>query len=430
MSTSRPRIDSLRSSSTIDHSAWEARAPSPSFSTTTTGSKVNLPENHALITRKDLRQSIACFEELMAAAKAYRNALLAMSSATAAFATAMEACSRVKGCRSSNSALAGAGGLQYLVSNHEQLLADTVYRQFEIPLLHALDNYKMITADRLAAYEKALHEQSQKIRKTEAENLKIGRRRKRDLQQFRQALGELQKQVDELDSIKAAYHEEVLESEEEVWETVLGRVAFVIRSQLDFYEKIAGKASDPILEPMVMSIPDPFDAYGPPKEEGQIFSVLAPLSLLDSSAPQSPTANLPRVLSPRPMSTKTTSPGHPSSPSDFHGTPTRLSPAPREPEASSESVFGKHDTWLESASGNFGTSSVSEMGNASDRSRRELSIIDEGDITLNGKKNEQSEGYGDGDDDGDGDEASVKAVKDSLGGKIDGLPTKAANGSS
>lgn len=86
MSTSRPRIDSLRSSSTIDHSVWGARAPSPSvspfvlrrrhtwywpqriiheqFSTTTTGSKVNLPENHALITRKDLRQSITCFEEV------------------------------------------------------------------------------------------------------------------------------------------------------------------------------------------------------------------------------------------------------------------------------------------------------------------------------------------------------------------------------
>lgn len=32
MSTSRPRIDSLRSSSTIDHSAWGARAPSPSVS--------------------------------------------------------------------------------------------------------------------------------------------------------------------------------------------------------------------------------------------------------------------------------------------------------------------------------------------------------------------------------------------------------------
>lgn len=62
----------------------------------------------------------------------------------------------------------------------------------------------------------------------------------------------------------------------QIWDTVLGKVAFVVRSQLDFYEKIAGKASDPILEPLVSSIPDPFDSYGPPKEEGHIISVLAP----------------------------------------------------------------------------------------------------------------------------------------------------------
>jgi len=86
---------------------------------------------------------------------------------------------RVKGCRNANSALAGSAGLQYLVSNHEQILADTVYRQFEIPLLEALDNYKMMSAERLALYEKGLHEQSGRIRKTEAENLKGGRRRKR-----------------------------------------------------------------------------------------------------------------------------------------------------------------------------------------------------------------------------------------------------------
>lgn len=41
-------------------------APSlmPQFSTTTTGSRINLPAAHALITRKDLRQSIACFEDV------------------------------------------------------------------------------------------------------------------------------------------------------------------------------------------------------------------------------------------------------------------------------------------------------------------------------------------------------------------------------
>lgn len=137
---------------------------------------------------------------------------------------------RVKGCRSSNSALAGASGLQYLVSNHEQVLADAVYRQFEIPLLEALDHYKLETADRLVMYEKALTEQSARIRKTESENLKNARRRKRgespfrkvdiglmvDLTSFRQALADLQRQVDELDGIKAGYHEEVLEGEDEV----------------------------------------------------------------------------------------------------------------------------------------------------------------------------------------------------------------------
>ncbi|OCF34719.1 hypothetical protein I316_03762 [Kwoniella heveanensis BCC8398] len=369
-SSSRPRYDSMKSqASSIGGSAWGVRPPSPTFSSTTTGSKVNLPENHALITRKDLRASILCLEDLMAAAKAYRNALLAMSSATAALASAMEACSRVKGCRSSNSGLAGASGLQYLVSNHEQILADAVYRQFEIPLLEALDNYKLVTADRLASYEKALHEQSQKIRKTEAENLRHGRRRKRDLQSFRQALAELQRQVDELDALKAGYHEEVLEGEDEIWETVLNKVAFVVRSQLDFYEKIAGKASDPILEPLIMSIPDPFDSYGPPKEEGQIFSVLAPLGLLDKSAPQSPTPNLTRTGSSPNVSTPARSASPSKAPTPF----TASLSTPSKAEATTESVMGQLDGWLDDDEGR------KERSSGSGRARRELSIIEERD---------------------------------------------------
>jgi len=147
----------------------------------------------------------------------------------------------VKGCRSSNSALAGASGLQYLVSNHEQVLADAVYRQFEIPLLEALDHYKLETSERLVMYEKALTEQSARIRKTESENLKNARRRKRgesafggvefelmlDLTSFRQALADLQRQVDELDGIKAGYHEEVLEGEDEVSSMVPGHELMV-----------------------------------------------------------------------------------------------------------------------------------------------------------------------------------------------------------
>lgn len=47
--------------------------------------------------------------------------------------------------------------------------------------------------------------------------------------------------------------------------------------------------SDPIIEPMLQSVPDPFDAYGPPQSEDQIFSILAPLSIMTQPAPSSST---------------------------------------------------------------------------------------------------------------------------------------------
>jgi hypothetical protein len=37
------------------------------------------------------------------------------------------------------------------------------------------------------------------------------------------------------------------------------------------------------IEPMLQSIPDPFDSYGPPQAEDQIFSILAPLSIMTTS---------------------------------------------------------------------------------------------------------------------------------------------------
>lgn len=88
----RPRLDSLRSTTSSSYPSLH-RPPSPTFSSTTTGS---LPHgaNFPLVSRKDLRNSIDSFEELMDSAKELRLALLAKAEATARFATALEACSR------------------------------------------------------------------------------------------------------------------------------------------------------------------------------------------------------------------------------------------------------------------------------------------------------------------------------------------------
>jgi hypothetical protein len=45
-----------------------------------------------------------------------------------------------------------------------------------------------------------------------------------DLQTFRDALAILQQQVNDLDQLKAAHYQEIIEHEEQVWEVVQGKV--------------------------------------------------------------------------------------------------------------------------------------------------------------------------------------------------------------
>ena len=81
--------------------------------------------------RADLRQSLASFEGLLTTAKAYRNAMLALATATAAFASALEECARQKGAMVANveteeeapgMKLMAASGLHHLMANHTQVL--------------------------------------------------------------------------------------------------------------------------------------------------------------------------------------------------------------------------------------------------------------------------------------------------------------------
>lgn len=190
---------------------------------------------------------------------------------------------------------------------------------------------------------------------------------------------------------------------------MLNKVAFVVRSQLDFYEKLAGKVSDPVLEPMVMSIPDPFDSYGPPKEEGQIISTLAPcvalpitanhqtdtnsLGLLDSSVLQSPNPNLTR------SSSLHGSPA-PSPPRRGIPFPTSL-PTKSAAEPSIVAAIGEN-AWLE------------DERDRKDRARRELSVIEEKEAAFSG-----GPVGGEGEDEADQGEVAGPATPGRSGGEED-----------
>lgn len=69
-----------------------------------------------------LRESVAAYEGLLSTSKAYRNALIALSSASTALAGAMGECARVKGAGEAGEGLLAASGLHYMVANSGQVL--------------------------------------------------------------------------------------------------------------------------------------------------------------------------------------------------------------------------------------------------------------------------------------------------------------------
>ncbi|KAE8266430.1 hypothetical protein A4X09_0g5913 [Tilletia walkeri] len=258
--------------------------PSPTLSATTRASFDFPSRPSVLVTRADLRSSLSAYEGLLSAAKGYTNVMLTMAQASAELASALETCARVKGAHESGAGLHASSALHFLMSNYQQVLADSLWKDFSIPLLSHFDTYRSGVAERQVAHEQEISAKSKVLKETEARNMRTGRRKERDLGSFRRALAELQSQVDSLDELKAQYYHEVIENEEEVWEYILSKVSLIVRSQLEVAERVASKgSSDPVLEPMLASIPDPFDSYGPPKQDDQIFSILPPTSLLSSS---------------------------------------------------------------------------------------------------------------------------------------------------
>ncbi|KAG0219226.1 hypothetical protein BGX33_004039 [Mortierella sp. NVP41] len=269
----------------------------PSFSGPDT-SRMGRPA--VIITRADQQTAVDQLQLLLTNAKAYRLQMLSLSKAAASFGYALEKIAHSKASvrDPSNvcSSLQAAAGLHYLMSNHHQILSDTLYKQFEIPLLQHLDTHKANIEASEAQYERSMRDMSQKIKETEATSLQNGRKRQRgkyhshflvvyDLLQFRQALTTLTMQVDELERIKLGYYFSNLESEQANLQLILQKTSTIVRAEVDIYERIANKGlNDTILEPMTTQGPDPYCTYATTDDFSSIFSILPPTPIIPTGA--------------------------------------------------------------------------------------------------------------------------------------------------
>ncbi|OAA32976.1 Phospholipid-binding protein [Moelleriella libera RCEF 2490] len=295
---------------------------------------------HAVLTKSDLAASQQAYSDLVASAKTYRLALATLSNAASGFASALESCARLKEARAepvmgSHAAHPGGGGgaggggggamsamtasftaassactadtllsasgLHHLIANHQQILSETVYRSFEVPLLHDLDKWQSVIADEEETYQARLKAQTKEVKRLEKEGLKLHKQRgRRDVARFRAHLVHLTHQLDGLTTLHADHARSLLRESQDTSARIVDASCSLVRAEVDIFEGLArkgwtGGGLDDLLEKgtdlfaaatmHTLSGAGHDDDLHNSSQTAKLFSILPPRSILaDSSA--------------------------------------------------------------------------------------------------------------------------------------------------
>lgn len=254
----RPSVSSLGTvTSTIASASYAA------------GVQSNHPDLPALIARRDVEETVDSYNGVLAAASRYSEALLKVSAAAAEFGSALEDCARCKGAGSSAEGLLSAGGLHYLVSNHQQILAKSIQRTFEAPVKKQVDQFKAQMASNDETFKQDMKARTRQLKKQEMENARLSRMRVRNLGAYRNSLLELTSQVDDIDRLKYEHFCQAFDLAQDTSTNILTYAASVVRAEVEIYEGIARKGwSGGGLDDLIATCPDPF---APAEEEDEDF---------------------------------------------------------------------------------------------------------------------------------------------------------------
>ncbi|KAM0342809.1 hypothetical protein ACHAPU_009173 [Fusarium lateritium] len=293
-------------------------------STTNPLSQFNLPlpppprSSHAVLTKADLELSQQSYSDLLSSAKGYRLALAALSTAASTFGSALEACARLKEARAepigpsgaANMAasfnakgsctadmLMSASGVHHLVANHQQILSETVYRSFEVPLLHDLDKWQTVIDDEEETYKQNIKAQSREIKRLEKEGMKLHKQRRRDVGRFRAHLVDLTTKLDGLTTLHADHARTLLRESQETSGRIVEASCSLVRAEVDIFESLARKGwSGGGLDDLLEKGQDLFATEddganlgnGGSGDTPKLFSILPPKSILaDTGSEQS-----------------------------------------------------------------------------------------------------------------------------------------------
>jgi len=183
-----------------------------------------------------------------------------------------------KGSCTADSLLA-ASGVHQLIANHQQILSETVYRSFEVPLLHELDEWRRRMEEEELSYQKSARGLSKEIRKMEKEGLRLHKQRKRDVGKFREHLVALTGKLDALTGLSGGHSRGLLREGQSMSMGIVECSAGLVRAEVDIFEALArkgwsGGGLDELLEKGRDLFANEEGGHDHPNHGAKIFSIL------------------------------------------------------------------------------------------------------------------------------------------------------------
>jgi hypothetical protein len=137
--------------------------------------------------------------------------------------------------------LLAASGVHQLIANHQQILSETVYRSFEVPLLHELDEWRRRMEEEEMSYQKEAKGLSREIRRMEKEGMRLHKQRKRDVGKFREHLVSLTGKLDALTGLSGGHSRGLLREGQGMSKGIVECCAGLVRAEVDIFEALARK---------------------------------------------------------------------------------------------------------------------------------------------------------------------------------------------
>ena len=250
------KIPDNESSHTIVNGLMDrSRRPSSVVSNTSC-----ISDLQTLITKRDVKSTMDNMSHLLKSTNKFAQSLMEVSESASGMATAIENMAKLKGCNDDTAEkLLNASGLFHLLGNHEQILSTYVNELLCDKLQDEIDEFKINSKKSENEFKMNSKEQSLKLKLQERNNMKLAKRKIRNLISYRESLSNLQNQLDQLETLKYDYYRDSYLLVDKTCNHVLTNIATVSRTQVELSENIARKGwSGGGLDELLIDAEDPF----------------------------------------------------------------------------------------------------------------------------------------------------------------------------